>query len=58
VLSRFDQATPTLKARVVAACVAVALADGRVTLDEAELLRAVSAAVGLPIPVLGGGGPG
>jgi len=49
-LTALDQAAPAVKARVLGACVATALADARVTAEEAELVRAVSAALGLPMP--------
>ena len=49
-LSRLDEASPPLKARVLAACAASALADGRVTAAEGELVRAVAASLGCPMP--------
>ncbi len=49
-LARLDQATPVVKGRVLAACVATVLADERVTIEEAEILRAVAASLGLPMP--------
>ncbi|HTN53428.1 MAG TPA: M48 family metallopeptidase [Anaeromyxobacter sp.] len=52
ILTRLDGAAPAVKARLLAACAATALADGRVTPEEAELVRAVSAALGLPAPPL------
>jgi len=56
-LTALDQAVPELKARVLGACVATALADARVTVEEAELVRAVSAALGLPMPPVVSGPP-
>jgi hypothetical protein len=51
-LSRLDEAAPALKARALAACVATAAADARVSPGEAEVIRAVSASFGLPMPPL------
>ena len=39
-----------MKRRLVDACVACVGADGRTTVEEAELLRAVCASVGAPMP--------
>ncbi|HVP66929.1 MAG TPA: M48 family metallopeptidase [Anaeromyxobacteraceae bacterium] len=55
-LARLDEASPPLKARVLAACVACALADGRVTAAEGEIVRAVAASLGCPVPPLPEGG--
>ncbi|ABC83072.1 M48 family metallopeptidase [Anaeromyxobacter dehalogenans] len=49
-LDRLDAASPTVKAAALEACSAVARADGRVGADEAELVRAVAASLGLPFP--------
>ncbi|HUK65490.1 MAG TPA: M48 family metallopeptidase [Anaeromyxobacteraceae bacterium] len=49
-LERLDLATPEVKAQVLDACVATVLSDACVTWEEAELVRAVSAALGLPLP--------
>jgi len=49
-LAALDRGAPALKARLLGACVATALADSRVTVEEAEVVRAVSAALGLPMP--------
>ncbi|MFC1497973.1 M48 family metallopeptidase [Verrucomicrobiota bacterium] len=43
-------AAPALKKRVIEACTACIGADGRVTLEEAELLRAVSDSLDCPMP--------
>ena len=43
-------ATPRLKRRLVDACVACVAADGRTTVEEAELLRAVCASIDAPMP--------
>lgn len=50
-LARLDQATVELKGRILAACGAAARADGQVTAREAEVLRAVAAAFGIPSPL-------
>ena len=57
-LARLDEAAPPLKARLVAACAAVALADGVVTEREDEILRAVAASLGCPMPSLAPEAPG
>jgi len=57
-LTRLDAAGPQVRARVLSACVAVALCDELVTEDEAELVRAVSAALGLPMPPISPGPAG
>jgi len=49
-LDRLDGAVPPVKARVVAACAATVLYDGRVLPPEAELLRAVALSLGVPVP--------
>ena len=45
-------AVPGVKRRVVVACAACILADRQVTVREAELLRAISATLGCPMPPL------
>jgi len=45
-----DEASADLKARILSACVATVLSDRRVTIEEAELVRAVSASLGLALP--------
>ena len=52
VLARLDEAVPPLKARLLSGAAACVLADGRLTLAEAELLRAVAGSLGLPMPAL------
>jgi Zn-dependent protease with chaperone function len=52
VLARLDEAAPPLKARLLAGAAACVLADGRVTLAEAEMLRAVAGSLGLPMPAV------
>jgi Zn-dependent protease with chaperone function len=49
-LAALDEAAPAVKARLLEACAATALADRRVGAGEAELVRAVAAALGLPLP--------
>ena len=49
-LDRLDAAVPPLKAQVVEACAAAVLHDGRVLPSEAELVRAVAASLGVPVP--------
>jgi Zn-dependent protease with chaperone function len=51
-LETLAQAAPALKKRVVAACAACIGFDGRVTVEEGELLRAVADAIDCPIPPL------
>jgi hypothetical protein len=51
-LARLDGATPPLKARLLEACAAAALADGRVAAAEGEIVRAVAATLGVPVPPL------
>lgn len=49
-LRAFAGATPGLKRRLVDACVACIAADGQTTVEEAEILRAVCASIGAPMP--------
>ena len=49
-LTRLDEASADLKARILSACVATVLSDRRVTIEEAEMVRAVSASLGLALP--------
>lgn len=49
-LRAFAGSSPAMRRRLVDACVATVTADGRTTVEEAELLRAVCAAVGAPMP--------
>ncbi|GEJ58559.1 M48 family metalloprotease [Anaeromyxobacter diazotrophicus] len=51
-LEVLDGASPALKLRVLAACAAAASSDGRVTPQEAALVRAVAASLGCPLPPL------
>ena len=49
-LVELDRAAPQVKKRVLEAAVACITADRQVTAEEAELLRAVSASMGCPMP--------
>jgi Zn-dependent protease with chaperone function len=51
-LARLEAATPALQARILEACAACVLADGRVLPGEGELVRAVAASFGIPVPPL------
>ncbi|MCE9614400.1 MAG: M48 family metallopeptidase [Lentisphaerae bacterium] len=51
-LEQLDKAYPLVKQKILDGCVAVVSTDGRVTAEEAELLRAVSDALGCPVPPL------
>jgi Zn-dependent protease with chaperone function/uncharacterized tellurite resistance protein B-like protein len=49
-LDRFSEGTPLVKRQIVHACGRTVMADGQVTSDEAELIRAIADAIGCPIP--------
>jgi hypothetical protein len=51
-LARLDLAAPDVKRQVLEAAVACITADRQVTATEAEVLRAVSAAMSCPMPPL------
>ncbi len=51
-LSELAQASPKLKRDIIAAVTACIAADGKITLKEGELLRAVAAALACPVPPL------
>jgi Zn-dependent protease with chaperone function len=51
-LDVLDAAVPLLKRQILGACAACIGADGRVTVEEGELLRAVADALGCPVPPL------
>ncbi|MGO9921148.1 MAG: M48 family metallopeptidase [Isosphaeraceae bacterium] len=51
-LNELDAASPPLKRRILGACAACIGADGRVTLEEGELLRAIADSLGCPVPPL------
>jgi Zn-dependent protease with chaperone function len=57
-LRTLDAAIPRLKKQILLACAACIGADGRVTVEEGELLRAISDSLGCPMPpLLGQGDP-
>ena len=49
-LSQLELAKPVLKRKVLDACVGCVAADGHVTIEEADLLRAVADSLDCPIP--------
>jgi Zn-dependent protease with chaperone function len=49
-LKKLALASPAIKKRVIKACTACVAADGVVTVDEAELLRAVAVLLDCPVP--------
>ena len=49
-LARLAEAVPAIQARAVDACAHTVAADGSVEVEEAELLRAVTAALDCPLP--------
>ena len=51
-LKTLKQASPDIKKRVVASCAKCILADSEVTVRESELLRAICATLGCPMPPL------
>src|SRR5262249_56462055 len=51
-LNELDAASLPLKRRILAACATCIGTDGRVTLEEADLLRAIADSLGCPIPPL------
>jgi Zn-dependent protease with chaperone function len=51
-LRRLADTAPRLRAEVLAACVAAVASDGKVTIFEGELLRAIADALGCPMPPL------
>jgi hypothetical protein len=50
-------AAPQLKKQILQACAACICVDGTVTIEEGELLRAVSDSLGCPMPPLIASGP-
>ena len=55
-LRTLDLASRPLKKQILLACAAVVGADGRVTVEEGELLRAISDSIDCPMPPLLGHG--
>jgi hypothetical protein len=53
-LQTLNQSVPAVKRRIVAACAACILANQRVTVREAELLRAICDTLECPMPPLFG----
>ncbi len=51
-LERLEGASPALQERVVEACAAAVVADGQVLPTEGEIVRAVAASLGVPVPPL------
>jgi Zn-dependent protease with chaperone function len=51
-LNELDASAPPLKKQILSACAAAIGADGRITLEEGELLRAIADSLGCPIPPL------
>ena len=49
-LKRFDHAAPQIKKNLMYACSMVVCADGQVVDHEAELIRAIGDAMGVPVP--------
>ena len=49
-LHHLDEASPQVKRQILEAAVACITADHDVTVEEAELLRAVSASISCPMP--------
>jgi Zn-dependent protease with chaperone function len=49
-LTTLAEAAPKLKKKILSACIACVAADGKVTPREAELVRAVAAVLGVPVP--------
>jgi tellurite resistance protein len=49
-LSELASAAPRVKREIITAATACIAADGKVTLEESELLRAIAALLACPIP--------
>ena len=54
-LPRLDRCSPAVKLRILEACLATVHADGRVTADEAAVVRAVAGVLGVAAPPLAPG---
>jgi len=52
-LKALAEATPKLKRQIFAACVACVAADGKVTPREGQLVQAIAAVLGVPVPPIG-----
>jgi len=55
-LATLEGAAPPLQARVIEACAACVLSDGEILPTEGEIVRAVAASLGVPVPPLVSGG--
>ena len=53
-LAELAQASPNVKRAVIAAVAACITADGQVTVEEGELLRAIAAVLACPVPPVAG----
>ena len=49
-LKAFEKCVPTLKKTLLIACGKAAISDGKITSNEAEILRAIGDSMGTPIP--------
>ncbi|MFL2480616.1 MAG: M48 family metallopeptidase [Verrucomicrobiales bacterium] len=49
-LKAFEKCVPTLKKTLLIACGKAAVSDGKITSNEAEILRAIGDSIGTPIP--------
>ncbi len=49
-LQMLNQASPAIKRRIIEACINCVAADGQTTIIEAEMLRAIAAALNCPMP--------
>jgi Zn-dependent protease with chaperone function len=58
VLDALSQAAPSVKRTIIDACASCILADGNITMEEADLMRVVGAALDCPIPVMMTGNAG
>lgn len=50
ILTRFDQASPLVKKKLLLACGRAAAADGDLANREAEMIRAIADSIGCPVP--------
>ena len=49
-LDKFSQASPLVKRQILVACVTAAARDGKLSSQEAELLRTIADSIGCPLP--------
>ena len=52
-LKSLAQAAPKLTKQILSACIACVAADGKVTPREGELVQAIAAMLGVPVPPIG-----